>query len=158
MSEFVIKETIYADQDPESYYSQIMPPQYGSASFVNFVYLDLARKFKTKAEAEAVLKTKEFANLKCIVVEFIPETKKVKKGYYLVGNKIKFHYVHTGYDLNGRGEFTSEKVLMELIDFVRDEIAKEVDELRSNFAWATDLEDQVNRKETGILKKYGLDS
>lgn len=157
MSDFVIKETIYADSEPESYFMTINPPQYGAPAFVGFTYLDQAKKFKSIQEAEAFLKKKEFEHLKCVVVNASEEAKSLKKGYYLKGNKILFHYVPKAFPLNGKSEFATESVLKDLIDHVRSEIDRQLEEHRANFSWASDLEDQLKKKEEGILKSFGLD-
>lgn len=157
MSEYyLIKETVYCDQDPESYFSEIQPAKFGSPAFVHFTYLDEAKKFKSKEEAHKILKSSEFEHHKCEVVTFTEETKKLKKGFYLDGPKIKFHYIPKSMVLNGRGEFCTEDLLERLITEVRNEIEKEVEDVRANFSWAHDIDAQIEKRKSAVLKKYGV--
>lgn len=117
MSKFVIKETLYASQESESYFSGIERSY--SGLFAGWTYLDQAKTFKSKKEAEEATKCPQFENIKWEIVEFDEEVKKLKKGFYQENARVKFHYVIPSYDLHGRGEFSTEAIVREVIEIDR---------------------------------------
>jgi len=111
MGKFVIKETLYSDQDSESYFKSVSPSY--SGPFVSWTYLDEAKTFETVEAAQKQTEDKAFTHAQYEIVELKEEIKSLKKGFYEENGRIRFHYVIESYDLLGRGEFTTEAILKE---------------------------------------------